>query len=66
MNEDRKMPRRLLKEAETSRYIEMSRPWLRQKRCDGGGPPYLKIGRAIRYDISDLDRWLDTRRVACE
>jgi len=27
------------------------------------GPPYLKIGRRIRFDPDDVDRWLDSLRV---
>ena len=29
---------------------------LRQR---GAGPRFIRIGRAIRYRIADLDRWLD-------
>ncbi|MGB5759742.1 MAG: helix-turn-helix domain-containing protein [Acidimicrobiales bacterium] len=25
--------------------------------------PYLKVGRFIRFDVSDLDAWLDACRV---
>jgi predicted DNA-binding transcriptional regulator AlpA len=54
-----------LTEAETSHYIAMSRPWLRLRRMRGEGPPYIKIGRAVRYDIRDLDDWLNKHRVEC-
>lgn len=53
--------RRLLSEPETARYISMSRAFLRQSRMDGNrhgrtpGPPWVKLGRAVRYDIHDLD-----------
>jgi hypothetical protein len=26
---------------------------LEQKRCKGGGIPYIKIGRSVKYDIED-------------
>jgi predicted DNA-binding transcriptional regulator AlpA len=54
-----------LTELETAHYIGMSRAWLRLQRMKGSGPPYIKIGRAIRYDIADLDVWLAKHRVAC-
>ena len=47
----------------------MSEQFLRQSRIDGirrsrtAGPPYHKIGRSIRYKISDLTAWLDSRRI---
>ena len=30
-------------------------------RTKGIGPAYVKVGRLIRYKISDLDAWLDSR-----
>jgi hypothetical protein len=50
-------------EQTAARYIAMSPAYLRQARRKGNGPAYLRIGRAIRYRIVDLDAWLDQRRV---
>jgi len=53
-----------LKDPAASRYIGMSESFLRQSRMDGvrenrtAGPPYIKIGRAVRYLREDLDAWL--------
>ena len=52
-----------LKEPEAAEYLNMSRPWLRLGRMRRNGPPYLKIGRSVRYDIRDLDAWLEKHRV---
>jgi len=52
-----------------ARYIGMSVPFLRQSRMGDArenrtpGPPYLKLGRSIRYLIEDLDAWLTAHRV---
>jgi len=60
---------RLLTENETMAYLNMSRSFLAQARMncelsDGTEPPpYLKVGDAIRYRKSELDAWLDTKRV---
>lgn len=32
-------------------------------RCDGVGPSYYRVGRAIRYKKSDVLAWLESRRV---
>jgi predicted DNA-binding transcriptional regulator AlpA len=32
-------------------------------RSIGGGPRFLKLGRAVRYSESDLDAWLSARVV---
>lgn len=58
----------IINEKEAARYIGMSTAFLRQSRCDGNlkgrtqAPPFLKLGRAVRYKISDLDQWLDSNR----
>lgn len=53
-----------LKELEAARYISMSASWLRQSRMTGNpeSPPYVKIGRAVRYLREDLDAWLERSR----
>ncbi len=62
--------RRLLTDPEAAAYTGMSISFLRQGRMEGcrtnrtPGPPYIKLGRSIRYDIQDLDAWLAANR--CE
>ncbi|UJF19128.1 helix-turn-helix domain-containing protein [Vibrio sp. SS-MA-C1-2] len=59
--------KRALTEQETSTYIGMSRSFLRQSRMEGNrknrtvAPPFIKIGRAVRYLREDLDLWLDNQ-----
>jgi hypothetical protein len=59
----------LLPEGAAAVYINMSVAFLRSGRLHGivGGrtppPPYLKLGRTVRYDTRDLDAWLAERRV---
>ena len=57
-------PRRAVAERDAAEYVGLSTSFLRASRlgrCDG--PPYVRAGRAVRYLTSDLDRWLDERRV---
>lgn len=54
---------RTLHEPDASRYIGLSRAYLRQARAQGRGPAYLRIGRAVRYRVVDLDAFLDAHRV---
>ena len=55
---------RTLTDRHTAIYIGMSESWLRQARMNGNpdAPPFLKIGRAVRYLQDDLDAWLESRR----
>ncbi len=56
---------RALSEQEASAYIGMSRSYLRQARMEGNrdnrtpAPPFIKIGRSVRYLREDLDTWLN-------
>ena len=51
----------------TGRYVGLSASSLEKKRADGGGPRFVRLGgRAIGYDVRDLDAWLDTQRKATE
>lgn len=67
------MNKRALSEIEASEYIGMSRSFLRQSRMDGNrenrtpAPPFLKIGRSVRYLKEDLDNWLNsfTKQTHC-
>lgn len=58
--------KRVFSEIETSQYIGMSRSFLRQARMEGNrdnrtpAPPFIKIGRSVRYLKEDLDQWLDS------
>jgi hypothetical protein len=50
-------------EKDASVYIGMSVSFLRKSRMENPnpGPPFLRLGRAIRYRVADLDRWLEKR-----
>jgi hypothetical protein len=39
-------------------YLSMSVQWLRKKRDQGSGPPYCRLGRSIRYKVSDVHDYL--------
>ncbi len=60
--------KKVLTEMEAANYICMSRSFLAQDRMNGqyknrtAGPKYMKIGRAIRYLLDDLDSWLMLHR----
>ena len=51
------MPIELLTVAEAAERLKLSRSFLDKRRWRGGGPPFARIGRAIRYRAEDLDAW---------
>ena len=58
----------VINEKEASMYIGMSISFLRQARMEGSregrtpGPPFIKIGKSVRYLTNDLDKWLRENR----
>ncbi len=59
----------LLTEKDACRYLNCSRSFLANGRSRGDipghtpTPPFIKVGRAVRYHIEDLNRWIaDNRR----
>jgi predicted DNA-binding transcriptional regulator AlpA len=51
-------------ETEASRITGMSVAWFQRMRWSGGGIPYAKLGRAVRYKQSDVLLWMDSRKRA--
>lgn len=66
--ENQPIQRRLLTDPEAATYLGVSLSFLRQGRMEGRranrspGPPFIRMGRAIRYDLQDLDAWLAANR----
>lgn len=53
--------KRLLDVPEAAEYLGLSISTLNKWRCYGEGPVFVKMGRAIRYRISDLDTYIERR-----
>ncbi len=54
---------RILRTPEAARYVGLSASTLEKKRLDGTGPPFVRLGgRAVGYDIAELDKWIDRQR----
>ena len=52
----------LLNEEQAGQYVGgLSPVTLQTWRSRGDGPPFLKVGRLVRYRRSDLDAWLESR-----
>jgi predicted DNA-binding transcriptional regulator AlpA len=53
------MPNYLVTEKDAASIVGMSVSWLQRKRWSGGGPPYIKYDRAVRYRKEDLLAWVE-------
>jgi predicted DNA-binding transcriptional regulator AlpA len=54
--------RALLTPAEAAKILRMSVSWLAKRRMHGNGPPYIRIGRSIRYSEIGLMQWMKSRQ----
>lgn len=54
----------LLDQSRVATILGTTEKFLEARRCRGGGPAYIRVGRLIRYRKSDVDAWLDSRRVS--
>ncbi len=50
--------------SEAAVYVGLSESTLTKYRVFGGGPRYLKLGRRVVYEESDLDAWLAAHKHA--
>lgn len=54
--------------SDVAMYLNVSESWLRQSRMTGNlqsgrhAPPFIRIGRCVRYLRSDLNDWLTRNR----
>lgn len=54
----------ILNTREAAQYVRLGKPTLERFRITGDGPPYCKLGGAVRYRLTDLDAWLESRLTA--
>ena len=58
------MNKRLVGQKEAAQYLNLSEATMERDRWRGGNIPYIRIGpRAIRYDLEQLDEYIDRNTV---
>lgn len=50
-----------LNSTEAARFLGLRKSTLEAWRCRGGGPAFVKFGRAVRYRLTDLNDWIESR-----
>lgn len=55
------MPKELLSAQVTAEYLGISEKTLRELTLKGEGPPYLYIGKTIKYPRTKLIEWVENR-----
>jgi excisionase family DNA binding protein len=52
----------LLTPKETANRLKVSLSWLAKARMSGDGPPFIRVGRSIRYSEAALLQWMKSRQ----
>ena len=52
----------LLTPKEVAKLLKVSLSWLAKARMRGDGPPYIRIGRSIRYSEAAVLQWMKSRQ----
>ena len=61
------LKKNLVKQDGAATYLSLSEATLERDRWRGGEIPYIKVGpRAIRYDLNQLDAYLESKTVRKE
>lgn len=55
-------PQILLTPKQAARLLNLSVSWLAKRRLAGDGPPYVKLGGAVRYSESSLQQWMKAQQ----
>ncbi len=55
---------RLLKEGEAAKILNLEVATLRRWRWSGRGPRFLKLGGAVRYELADIEAFIEASRKA--
>ena len=58
--------RRLVDGREVRRYLGIKGNTTLYKLRKEGGLPAMRVGGSLRYDMDDVDRWLDSKREASD
>jgi predicted DNA-binding transcriptional regulator AlpA len=48
----------LLTSKQAALRLNLSESWLAKRRVNGDGPPYVKLGGAVRYAEASLQQWM--------
>jgi excisionase family DNA binding protein len=51
----------LLNQTQAAEVLAVQPRTMESWRCRGGGPPFVRVGRRVRYRLKDLQAWIEGR-----
>ena len=64
-NKEKRIQKMFLSPEEVSTILGLKLGTLEQWRSQKKGPDYFKIGGCVRYHASEIEDWIESRRVRC-
>lgn len=58
------IPVKTVRESTAAEFLDVSQKTLQRWRSQGVGPPFLRLGRSVKYDLSDLSEFLRKSRMS--
>jgi excisionase family DNA binding protein len=52
----------ILTPKQAAELLNLSTSWLAKQRLKGGGPTYIKMGGAVRYNAAVLHEWMKAKQ----
>ena len=52
----------MLTPKQAARHLNLSVSWLAKRRLAGDGPPYVKLGGAVRYAEASIQQWMKSQQ----
>ena len=63
MHKDTENRKRYVRQEPMCEYVGgLSESKAEKMRLDGSGPPFIKVGNVVLYDLNDVDAWLEQRK----
>ena len=51
----------MIRTEQAAKILDVKKSTMEAWRCRGGGPPFVRYGRAIRYREEDIDRFIESK-----
>lgn len=55
---------RVLRTRAAAQFLALAPSTLEKKRVSGDGPRFIRLGRAVGYDVRDLENWIEANKAA--
>lgn len=53
--------KKYIREVEAAERTSLSKAWFQRARWAGNGPPFVKFGNTVLYELEKFDAWFEAR-----